>query len=105
MSTSPANSAHQFVFSNESPECGLVPAGVVPSRVPIDPNRRMPTPTSRRLRYGLPGVKTFLVTSLIVANFAAYFVIESSPPATDLARLAELALREARPVTPPSLPQ
>jgi hypothetical protein len=125
MSTPPANLAHPFDFStclapsqeSDDDRTGArsenarlanaqVLAGVVPNRVPIDPSRRMRTPTSRRLRYALPGAKTFLVTSLIVANFAAYFVIESSPPATDhLASLPELASRETRPVTPPSLPQ
>jgi hypothetical protein len=95
---------HLLPCGSQSSLFDFVPASVVRSCRSIDLGC-VPTPVLRRPHRALRSVKAFLVMSAIAASFAAYFVLESSPPATDVADLQELAFDETRRVTPPSLPQ
>jgi hypothetical protein len=87
---------------------GLAPVGshrAVPTRVSIDLDKLIPTPTWRRPGRTFSAGTAFLVAGTIAAAWASYFVFTSWPPAMDFAEAPSLASSETRLVPLSPLPQ
>jgi hypothetical protein len=76
----------------------------VPTRVRVDLDKRIPTPTLRRLGRTFSGGTAILIAGAIAAVWVGYFVVESWPPAMDLAD-AQKHTSETRLVTLSPSPQ